>query len=363
MIRRGIVLLAAVAGVRLWAGDPGWVADLDRAANYQLAHPAHDRPESSDPKSWVMGVFYAGLSAYDRAGFDHHRYRPALLAMGQANHWQLGPRLYHADDMCIGQTYEDLYDIYHDPAMIAAVRGRCDDILAHPPEGPMEFVTDGSATQWNWCDSLFMAPAAWVHLAAITGYGDYRDFAIEHWWQTSDFLYDPVARAFYRDSRFLPSTHAGPHIFWARGNGWVVAGLARVLSFLPADDPGRPHLEEQFRDMTTELLHFQGPDGGWTPNLTNGRDRDLGESSEESGTALFCFGMAWGINHGVLAAGDFRGPARHAFAFVRGCEDAQGRLSHVQPIGFAPVGYPANSTAPFGVGAYLLAGSEMLRLR
>lgn len=351
------VLAVGLSGGRLWAADPGWVADLDRAAEYQLRHPSHERPESSDPKGWVMGAFYAGLSAWNRTGAAGHHFRSDLLAVGKGNNWQLGPRLYHADDLCIGQTYEDLFEIYHEPVMIAAIRQRLDFILAHPSEGSLEFRTDASSTGWNWCDSLFMAPAAWTHLSVLTGNPAYRQYAVAHWWKTSDFLYDPVEHLFFRDSRYLPRHRPGPKVFWGRGNGWVIAGLARVLETLPGDEPARPRLERQFQEMASAVRANQLPDGGWTPDLLNGRNE--GQQSEESGSGFFCFAFAWGINRGLLSAADYRGPAERAFGFLRGCEEPSGRVIHVQPIGYAPVGYPPDSSAPFGVGAYLLAGSEM----
>ncbi|HEY3758017.1 MAG TPA: glycoside hydrolase family 88 protein [Opitutaceae bacterium] len=351
-----LVCLGLIAVSPAAASDSRLVADLDRAAQWQIDHPSHARPESSDTKAWVMGVFYAGLAAYDKTGADGHRFLPELIKVGNRNQWQLGPREYHADDLTIGQSYEDVYETDHDPRQITQIQKRLDHIIAHPSEGPMDFRTDGVSTRWNWCDALFMAPEAWTHLSNLTGNPAYRDYAIVHWWKTSDYLYDPAEHLYYRDSRYRPGPGVTKKVFWGRGNGWVFAGLARVMADLPVEK--RPDFEKQFREMAEHLRAIQSPDGGWQPDLLHDPMHPL--ASEASGTALFCFGFAWGVNHGVLAAANYGPVAERAFAYLRGCEQPDGRVTHMQPIGYKPTEYPADGTAPFGVGGYLLAGSEML---
>lgn len=353
-------LAAVLGGSQLGAApNPAWISDLDRAAQFQLAHPSHARPESSNPRKWVLGAFYAGLAAYDRAGADGHRFRPALLALGEANGWELGPNAYDADDFCIGQTYLDLYDVYHEPKMIAAVKRRCDFLLTHSVEGSLAITGPGKKNHWSWCDALFMAPAGWVHLSQITGNPAYRDYGLAHWWKTSRYLEDPAGALFFRDSTYFPTAQKPDPVFWSRGNGWVLAGLARVLEHLAPDDPGRPALQAQFRRLAEAVAACQGADGGWTPRLVPGGAP--GQPSEESGTAYFCYGFAWGVNHGLLPPG-FAGRARAAFAFLRRCEQPSGEVTHVQPIGGAPAAVPPDSSAPYGAGGFLLAGSQMLSL-
>lgn len=353
------LLAFAFAGAPLAAAAPSWVADLDRAAQYQIDNPSHARPESSNPKKWVLGAFYAGLFAFDQTGVDGHRFRPALLAMGEGNHWELGPHVFDADDFCIGQTYLDLYDEYHDPKMIAEVRKRCDFLLAHPVEGSLAITGPLKKTHWSWCDALFMAPAGWVHLSAITGDPAYRNYGLAHWWQTSHFLEDPKRALFYRDSTFFPTPAKPDPLFWGRGNGWVAAGLARVLEHLSPNDPGRSPLEAQFRALAHAAAQCQGPDGGWTPRLVAGGEP--GQEAESSGTSFFCFAFAWGANHGLLDESYAR-RARAAFACLRRNLEPSGRLIHVQPIGGAPANFPPDSSAPYAVGGLLLAGSQMLTL-
>lgn len=62
----------------------------------------------------------------------------------------------------------------------------------------------------------------------------------EEWWKTSDLLYDTKEHLYARDASYSTKTEAnGQKMFWRRGNGWVMGGIARTLEYLPKDDPAR----------------------------------------------------------------------------------------------------------------------------
>jgi len=330
------------------------LATMERVADWQLAHPsAH--PETH----WTQAVGEAGFMAL--AGVSSQpRYRDAMAAMGERNGWALGPRGYHADDHAVGQTYAELYLQLHRPEMIAPLRARFDAILAEPHQGTLEFTVPGNQDRWSWCDALFMGPPAWVRLAAATGDKRYLDFAVANWWRTSDYLYDPSEHLYYRDSNYFGQREAnGQKVFWARGNGWVMAGLARTLPFLPADHPSRPRFEQQFREMAARVLVLQQDDGMWRSSMLDPASYPMRETS---GTGLFTYALAWGINAGLLERGRYEPSVRRAWAALAASVQADGQLTHVQPIGQAPKSFPQDATEVYGVGAFLMAGSEMLRL-
>ena len=103
---------------------------------------------------------------------------------------------------------------------------------------------------WSWCDALFMGPPTWVRLYAATDDERYLDFAVTNWWRTTDYLYDKDEHLFFRDSTYFDKREAnGQKVFWSRGNGWVMAGLVRVLQYLPMNHPDRPRFEQLFKDM------------------------------------------------------------------------------------------------------------------
>jgi rhamnogalacturonyl hydrolase YesR len=332
---------------------------MQRVADWQLAHPslATNRPATG----WVQAAGDAGFMALAGISGDA-KYRDAMRAMGETNDWKLGPRKFHADDHCVGQTYAELYFLYREPKMIAPLRERFDEILAQPSAVTnLDFKQPKGVAgeNWSWCDSLFMGPPTWVRLYAATGDEKYLEFAVTNWWRTTDFLYDRDEHLFFRDSTFFKKTEAnGKKVFWGRGNGWVLAGLVRVLQFLPTNHPDRPRFEKLFKDMAEKILTCQQPDGLWRSSLLDPESYPL---KETSGSGFYTYALAWGVNQGLLE-GKFQPAVRKAWAALVSCVDADGKLTHVQPIGSDPKKFADDSTEVYGVGAFLLAGSEVYRM-
>jgi rhamnogalacturonyl hydrolase YesR len=329
---------------------------MQQVANWQL-----DNPSPKSTEGWASAAGDAGFMAL--AGISGElKYRQAMLEMAERNQWQLGPREYHADDQCVGQTYNELYFLYRDPRMISPMRLRFDQILAHPPAVPsLDFSQPGHAQElWSWCDSLFMAPPAWIRLYAATDDPRYLDFAVTNWWRTTDFLYDKDAHLFFRDSSYFKKTEAnGRKIFWGRGNGWVMAGLVRMLQFLPMNHPDRPRFEKLFEDMAGKILACQQTDGLWRASLL---DPDSYPLKETSGSGFFTYALAWGVNQGLLDRATFAPAVQRGWTALAACVNSDGQLTHVQPVGSDPKHFDSSATAPYGIGAFLLAGSEVYRM-
>ncbi|TFW16807.1 glycoside hydrolase family 88 protein [Duganella callida] len=345
------------------AADTATVADLspaatlslmERVGDWQLAHPSawpdHD---------WTQAVGYTGFMALSGIS-GQARYRDAMLAIGQRRNWQLGPDQYHADDQAIGQTYAELYLQLRDPDMIAPMRAQFDRMLADPRDGSLQFDLPGSLQRWSWCDALFMAPPAWIRLYAATGDERYLQRAVDHWWRTSDYLYDPGEHLYFRDSTYFKRREAnGQKVFWSRGNGWVMGGLVRMLQYLPAHHPSRPRFEQQFREMAARLVSLQQQDGLWRSSLLDPASYPLRETS---GTALTTYALAWGVNQQLLPAGQYRPAVKRAWQALAASVQPDGKLIHVQPIGKDPKTFPDDFTDIYGVGGFLLAGSEIYRM-
>jgi unsaturated rhamnogalacturonyl hydrolase len=351
------VALAATSLVRANSEPPSRkevLALMERAADWQLANPAQ-----YPATDWTQAAGYIGMMALARIS-PNPRFERAVLEMGaRGTAWQLGPRPYVADDHAIGQVYTEVYFRHRDPKMIAPLRERFDWILAHPKEGSLEFVGPDRTDRWAWCDSLFMAPPTWVRLYAATGKRAYLGYAVRNWWRTSDYLYDPQEHLYFRDSTYFEKREAnGRKIFWARGNGWVIAGLARVLEYLPKNHPARPRFVRQFQEMADKVRALQQPDGLWRVSLLDPDDYPLPETS---GSGFFTFALAWGVNHHMLDPARFQPAVLRGWAALAASVETDGKLTHVQPIGSDPVKFDANHTDVFGVGAFLLAGSEVYR--
>jgi rhamnogalacturonyl hydrolase YesR len=307
-----------------------------------------------------MGALYTGMMALDELS-QNRRYREAMLKMGETNRWQLGPRRYHADDQCVGQTYVELWERVHDNGMIAPMKARYDDILVNPPTVPtLEFKQRNAGDRWSWCDSLFMAPPAWIRLWKVIGDRRYLDFAVTNWWNTSDYLYDKDEHLYYRDSTYFEKREAnGKKVFWSRGNGWVMGGLVRMLQYLPKDHPSRDRFIQQFREMADKLITCQQEDGLWRASLLDPASYPL---KETSGSGFYAYALAWGVNQGLLDRAKFQPAALKGWTALVACVDADGKLTHVQPIGADPKKFDETATETYGVGAFLLAGSEICRM-
>ena len=353
----GSVLVALLIAGPVFSQDvkpDAVLAMMKKVGDWQLANPS--KHPTTD---WTQAAGYAGFMALAEIA-DTPKYDEAMVAMGKANQWKPGSRVFHADDQCVGQTYVELFLKHKDPQMIAPLRQRFDTIMANPKDDHLEFNRKGADERWSWCDALFMAPPAWARLAKATGEPKYLDFANRLWWVTSDYLYDKEDHLYFRDSSFFRKREAnGQKVFWSRGNGWVMGGLVRLMQYMPADYPDRAKYVQQFKEMADRVLSCQQPDGLWRASLLDPASYPL---KETSGSGFYCYALAWGVNNGLLDRAKFGPAARKSWAALVGCVEANGKLTHVQPIGSDPKHFGAESTEVYGAGAFLLAGSEMYKL-
>jgi rhamnogalacturonyl hydrolase YesR len=330
------------------------IAEGEKLADAQLAQLAGKKPEID----WISGVMWAGY-----ADFSHISSKPAyahaIEQLGEGVRWtpQLRPKVpLHADDLCICQTFLDAYVTKKDPARLAASQSRIDAVCDFIQKSEKPDLPE----TWWWCDALFMAPASHARLAEITGDPKYLDAMDREWWKTTGLLYDKDEHLFYRDKKFPGKLDAkGKKIFWSRGNGWVFAGLARTLAYLPGNYPSRPRYVAMFKDMASRLASLQQPDGTWRPSLL---DPDEFPDPETSGTSLDCFAYAWGINNGILDRAAFLPVAARAWAALLAARRPDGLLGYVQPKGLDPRAVKADDTQLYGTGAFLMSVCELSKL-
>jgi unsaturated rhamnogalacturonyl hydrolase len=323
-----------------------------KVADWELAwsQPYFDR-------IWTWSVLYSGFMAASPV-LDDPRYRDAMQAMAEKFQWQLRSEHPNADDQSVGQTYLELYLPKPAPEEIAPTKSALDDLLA----GGAARIPEGQAQiPWWWCDALFMAPPVWSRMYQATHDTRYLGYLDKHWWETSDLLYDPQRHLYFRDVTFLHKTNPqGDPIFWSRGNGWVMGGLARTLDYLPKDYPPRAKYETQLREMAEAVAKLQDAQSGlWHADLLDTADYP---QPETSGSALITFALAWGVNHGVLDRATYMPVIAKAWRGLVGQIYADGRLGNIQQTGSAPAHYLPSSSYTYGVGGFLLAGSEVARL-
>jgi unsaturated rhamnogalacturonyl hydrolase len=309
------------------------------------------RTESAFNTDWTFAALYAGLVAAGQTLQDA-KYETAMIGMGNRLHWQLGPDETHADHQAVGQTYLELYLRHHDAAMLAPTKERFDRTI--------RLKDDPTKPLWWWCDALFMAPPVLARLYAATGNKAYLDYMDREWWITSNTLYDSTEHLYYRDTRYFEKREAnGQKLFWSRGNGWVMGGLARVLQYMPDSYPSRERYIIQLRQMAQRLKELQGQDGLWRSGLL---DQGAYKLPEVSGSALIAYGIAWGINVGVLDRKTFYPTVEKAWAGMIANIYQDGRLGCIQPVSAAPGQFKRSSSYVYGVGGFLLLGSEVDKL-
>jgi unsaturated rhamnogalacturonyl hydrolase len=325
-------------------------ADLAKAmklvADWQL-----NRLPAEAQYDWTFGALYAGFMGVP-SQVSGDTYKQAMVQIGDKLQWQPGPRVEHADDQTVGQTYLELYMIHKDKKMLDPMRARLDQEIATPddPKKPL----------WWWCDALFMAPPVFADMAVITKDKKYLDFMDHQWDITTNLLYDKEKHLYSRDATFLDKTEPknGKKLFWSRGNGWVMGGIVRVLKELPKNSPLRPKYIALLKEMAAASLPIRGADGLWRPGLL---DPDGYPLPEISGSAFITYALAYGVNEKILDRKTYWPVVEKAWASMLTHVYADGRLGSIQPVGAAPGAFTETSSYVYGVGAYLLAGSEIYR--
>jgi rhamnogalacturonyl hydrolase YesR len=336
-------------------------AAMRKVADWQLAQSQKyfttvDHAHNLDGRIWTWSALYTGYMAAASA-LNEPKYRDAMEQVGKAYNWGLRTQQHpNADDMSISQMYLELYLEEKQPEQIAPIRAAVDGILADPRVE----LNSGKRIEWWWCDALFMSPPVWARMYAATGDRKYIAYLDEEFAKTSQLLYDPVAHLYSRDASYIDKKEKnGQKMFWSRGEGWVMGGLARTLQYLPKDDPARAKYETQLKEMSVALAKIQGPDGLWRSGLL---DPQAYDQPEISGSAFITFGMAWGINNGILDRKVYTPVVTKAWAGMLKHIYADGRLGDIQQTGAQPSTFKPSASYNYGVGGFLLAGSEIHKM-
>jgi rhamnogalacturonyl hydrolase YesR len=331
------------------------IAEAEKTADAQLA-----ALKGKTPIDWVGGTLYAGLAELSHVSRKPD-YVAAVRSMGKNIRWtplekRGGPGdRFHADDYCIGQAILDVYAAERDPAvgkpLQRRLEGQVEDLKA---------VAGAKHLRWSWCDALFMAPPGLARMSAITGARKYIDAMDKEWWRVTAALYDSREHLFYRDGRFLSQkTKNGKKVFWSRGNGWVFAGMARVLTYMPRDYPTRDRYVKLFGEMASRLAELQEPSGLWPVSLLDPAEYP---GLEFSGTAFYCYGFAWGVNNGLLDRGRYLPSAARAWAGLLAARRPDALPGYVQPIGESPRPARPQETQLYATGGFLLAACVLQKL-
>ncbi|MEO7494425.1 MAG: glycoside hydrolase family 88 protein [Massilia sp.] len=296
---------------------------------------------------------------YSTAWAEHNRWRSAdsdVKTAWKYNYGETSEHVLFGDWQVSFQTYIDLYNLdpLKDPRKIARAR----EVMEYQ-------MSTANSDYWWWADGLYMVMPVMTKLYKVTGDARYLDKLQEYFLFADNLMFDKDAGLYYRDAKYIYPKHKsgnGGKDFWARGDGWVFAALAKVLADLPPEHPSRALFEQRFRQMAKSLKAAQQEEGYWTRSIL---DPAQAPGRETSGTAFFTYGYLWGMNHGYLDKAEYTPVVRKSWHYLSKIAlQPSGKLGYVQPIGERAIPgqvVDAESATPFGVGAFLLAAAEMHR--
>ena len=292
-------------------------------------------------KRWAEHNNYCGATSNNKAEWKYsYGEYPEYVLFGD---WQI----------CF-QTYADLYNLEPDTMKIARAR----EVMEYQMSTPKN-------DYWWWADGLYMVMPVMTKMYNITGNQLYLEKLYEYFKFAQSIMYDEETGLFFRDAKYVYPKHMTANElkdFWARGNGWVLAGFAKVLNDLPHDDAHRDEYIEVYTRLAKAVKECQQPEGYWTRSML---DSEHAPGPETSGTAFFTYGILWGINNGLLKEREYWPVVEKSWTYLSTkALQPDGLVGYVQPIGERAIPgqiVDSKSTANFGVGAYLLAASEMVR--
>jgi rhamnogalacturonyl hydrolase YesR len=331
-----------------------------KAMEWQEQHPIY----ALAPTDWTNGAYYVGVTKAFQTTEDQ-KYLAALKNMGYKNEWKPCYRTYHADDIAISYSYLFINTTRSNLVDLEPTKNWLDEHLFQPTEWNKD--NKGiQKTLWWWCDALFMAPPVIAYYSKLTGEEQYLDAMHKFYMETYDLLFDQEEKLFARDLRYVwkgddkdIKEANGEKVFWSRGNGWVIGGLALILEQMPGDYEHRPFYENLLKTMAARLKEIQYEDGLWRTSLLSPESYNHGEVS---GSGFFAFALAWGINNGLLDKNEYEPVVAKAWKALRQCQHEDGMVGWVQNIGDSPKPADKDSWQNYGTGAFLLAGSEVVKL-
>ena len=364
----GTALLAATAfsASAATTKESKAVRDIITKVNdhWQATHPAEHNA------FWDEAAYHTGnMEAYSITGnpewldysqkwAEHNEWKGAKgtdRSKWKYNYGETDDHVLFGDWQICFQTYADLYNILPDDRRIK----RAKEVMEYEMSTPQ-------SDYWWWADGLYMVMPVMTKLNKITGNKKYLDKLYEYVLVSDSIMYDPEEGLYYRDAKYVYPKHKsanGKKDFWARGDGWVLAGLAKVLKDAPADWEHRKFFEDKYRKMADAVVTCQQPAGYWSRSMY---DEEHAPGPETSGTAFFTYGLLWGINNGYLTDPKYLDAAQKGWNYLsKTALQKDGSVGYVQPIGEKAIPgqvVDRNSTSNFGTGAFLLAASEYVRM-
>ena len=347
---------------------------MDKVNIYQLNNPWAEYDDN-----WIRGTYYTGVMACYLATNDE-AYLDQCNELCESLKWTLPtlPPVHGASGVNLltcGQTMLESY-------MVNKKKYKIENIISHledpagrnPVSNPRQWYFEGGR---RYVDGLFTGPPTLAMLYSITKDEKYLQWMETCFWDIYGKLYDTDENLFYRDKRFFPETidvrqsefnregntrvsKAGKKVIWSRGNGWAMAGIARILRYLPKDHGSYERYKQVLQNMADALKECQSDEGFWYPNLADPTDPAL---KETSGTSFFIYALAYGVNTGILDNEEFTPVIKKAWKSV--CDEIsdEGKVQWGQRVGDRPVNLKKEHSHEYVSGTFLLAASEVYKMK
>lgn len=321
----------------------------------------HANRKAYETNLWTRAVYYKGLMALYEVD-PQQRYADYIDLWGNHHNWlpRKGKENMNADNQCCQQVYIDRF--------LQSGKKECIANVGNNLDGQMN---TGKNDFWTWIDAIQMAMPVYAKYAKLTGQRKYLDYAMSSYKWTRDTLagglFNKKDGLWWRDKDYVPpyKEQDGNNCYWSRGNGWVYAALVRVMQTLPKNSKEYKYLKKDFLVMTKALVKCQRKDGFWNVSLVS--PVTFG-GPEMTGTSLFLYGMAWGVNNGILSQKKYSATMEKAWKAIASCIHTNGFIGYNQGTGKDPsAGQPVtfNSMPDFedyGTGCLLLAAAEYYKL-
>jgi len=313
---------------------------------------------------WVRGTYYAGLMAMYESTSDP-AYLDDCMAWGKEVSWRVkdksdGPFDSGAYSLICGQIWYGCYQAQKDESIIKPTLAFLENPkFSNPLSDPTGWYLENKEGL-HFVDGLFTGPPALAMLYQMTGDEKYVEWMDACFWDVSKEIFDNDSGLYYRDVRSKPKRRRnGKKIFWSRGNGWAFGGVTRILNYLPQDHASYARYKALYIQMAESLATRQQADGFWRPNLDDPKHHDVWEST---GTGFFTYGIAWGINNGILDRERFLPIATNGWAALASVVNEEGRVGWSQPPGGGPGKVAETDSTRYGAGIFLMAASEIIQL-
>lgn len=351
----------------------GTLADTPKSEVIEIIKKVNNYWQESNPKHgdafWNRAAYHTGNMAayqvtkeqtfldYSIAWAEHNEWKGAKS--DNKSEWKYARYGEGHDFVMFGdwqicfQVYADLHKIKPEEYRIA----RAIEVMNYQISTPQN-------DYWWWADGLYMVMPVMTRMYKITKNPLYLEKLYEYWNYANSIMYDEAEGIYFRDAKYVYPKHKTPNgkkDFWARGNGWAFAAFARVLEDLPKSDRHRDVYIQYYQKMAEKIAESQMPEGYWSRSML---DPDYASGYETSGTAFFTYGLLWGINNGYLSKKEYGKTVGKAWNYLTKIAlQPSGKVGYVQPIGENAGQHKvsAETTTDFGVGAFLLAASEMVK--